>query len=473
MDNDKCFYIRILSPVHVGCDEVYEPTGFVVDERAGVLTAFDPLDFFRRLGGQDKGRFADICRKGTVDSIMELYKFMREKTFPGHQVGMCEGLVAHYQKTLSFSNRDRKKIQQELNNFAISRTSFDPTTQKPYIPGSVIKGALRTAYLNHMAKSKTVNYDRRDRKAADVLEKGLLEYQRLENDPFRLLKVSDFHPVGPCRTQIVFAVNEKKTASQFPARGPYQILEIIEPGTIFTGTIRVVEPLNRAVVATPLSEKTVLDSANEFYRREMMRENEELEEADIPPFLPVGKEPGIRLRIGRHSGAESVTIEGHRQIRIMKGKGEKAGFSTKGATTFWLASAMASGYRKTNLKPFGWVSLGILSEEMAAALVSQAEADEAAVGTAPVDGLSAHVAPKPPIMPKAEPRHEKWDGATVSWNPGMRDVTAVWRDKKAQGEGALVPGNLRGRLIDKRKSIKTSVTVELVGNGFRIVDIQG
>src|SRR3989339_422674 len=234
MNTENRFYIRILSPVHIGCDEVYDPTGFVVNENAATLTAFEPLDFFRSLGVQDKKRYADTCRMGTIESILELYKFMKGKQFRGHTVGMCDGLVAQYQKTLGISVRDRKKIQQELNNFSISRTSFSPTTQKPFIPGSAIKGALRTAYLNHVAKDKRVPYDRKDRKAGDILEKGLLDYQKLENDPFRLLKVSDFHPVGPFRTKIVFAVNEKKIPSEFSARGPYQILEIIEPGAIFT-----------------------------------------------------------------------------------------------------------------------------------------------------------------------------------------------------------------------------------------------
>ncbi|MDX9745948.1 MAG: type III-A CRISPR-associated RAMP protein Csm5 [Syntrophales bacterium] len=473
MENDKRFYIRILSPVHVGCDEVYEPTGFVVNEDAAILTAFDPLDFFSRLGGQDKGRYAGICRKGTVESIMELYKFMKGKTFPGHEVGMCEGFVAHYKKTLSLSSHDRRKIQQELNNFTISRTSFDPTTQKPYVPGSAIKGALRTAYLNHMAKRKTVNYDRRDRKAADNLEKGLLEYQKLENDPFRLLKVSDFYPVGPCRTRIVYAVNEKKTASQFLARGPYQILEIVEPGAIFTGTIRVLEPLTRSVIAEPLTEKTILDSAAAFYRSEMGRENEELVEADIPAFSSPGKEVGVQLRIGRHSGAESVTIEGHRQIRIMKKRGERPGYSNKGATTFWLAASVASGYPKTTLKPFGWVSLGVLSAEMAAALVSQAEPEKTSGVSVSVSHPLADEVPAMTIVPKTKPRREKWDAATVSWNPGSRIVTAVWNGKKAQGEGSLIPESLKGRVVEKRKSIQTLVTVEPVGNGFRIVEIQG
>jgi len=162
MNEEKIFYIRILSPVHVGCDEVYEPMGFVVDENTCTLTAFDPLEFFRHLGQQDKDRFTAICRKGSLESIMELYKFMRKQRFDGYALDVCRGFVEHYKKTLSASATDSKKIQQELNNFTIARTAFSPVTQQPYIPGSAIKGALRTAYLNHLAAGESVSYDRKD-----------------------------------------------------------------------------------------------------------------------------------------------------------------------------------------------------------------------------------------------------------------------------------------------------------------------
>src|SRR5947207_15498024 len=43
------------------------------------------------------------------------------------------------------------------------------------------------------------------------------------------------------------------------------------------------------------------------------------------------------LRVGRHSGAESVTVRGVRKIRIMKGRGQPAQDATS-ATTAWLAA---------------------------------------------------------------------------------------------------------------------------------------
>lgn len=356
MSEEKTNFIRIISPVHVGCDEVYEPMGFVVDENTCTLTAFDPLDFFRHLGQQDKDHFTAICRKGSLESIMELSKFMRNKRFDGYVLDVCRGFVEHYIKSLSASIKDSRKIQQELNNFTIARTAFSPTTQQPYIPGSAIKGALRTAYLNRLAAGESVPYDLKDRKAAEILEKGLLHYQDLQNDPFRLLKVSDFHPVGTCRTKIVYAVNEKKKISNKPAKGPYQILEIIEPGAVFAGTINVLAPLTKEVIRTPLNEKALLDSAVVFYTKEKDREDNELDEITVPAVRMTAQDGTIPLRMGRHSGAESVTIDGHRNILIMQGGDRPATHGTR-ATTFWLASESSVNYPKSQLRPFGWVVL--------------------------------------------------------------------------------------------------------------------
>ncbi|HBL22948.1 MAG TPA: type III-A CRISPR-associated RAMP protein Csm5, partial [Deltaproteobacteria bacterium] len=346
MIEEKRFFIKTLAPVHIGCDEVYEPTGFVIDEDRGVLHAFDPLDFLRGLSGPERQQLSFICRKGTVESILELYKFMRGKRFEGRHVAVCRGFVGHYRQTLSMRINDLKKMQQELNRFFISRTAFNPTTQQPFIPGSSIKGALRTAYLNGRQRVKPLP----PAKDATQLEKNLLDGGAFETDPFRLLKVSDFHPVGPCQTKVIYAVNEKKQKdAKYRAGGPYQILEVIEPSAIFVGTIQVLPPLSNSIIKTPLTEPAVLESTASFYGKEKRREDEELMAAGLPPLHGEHIEDGIPLRIGRHCGAESLTIEGHRRIRIMQGRDKQATVSTRGATTFWLAAEEPRNYQKTTL----------------------------------------------------------------------------------------------------------------------------
>jgi CRISPR-associated protein Csm5 len=58
------------------------------------------------------------------------------------------------------------------------------------------------------------------------------------------------------------------------------------------------------------------------------------------------------LRVGRHSGAESVTVNGVRNIRIMKGRGQPPEQAAE-AKTWWLAAGDKD--QRTGLLPFGWV----------------------------------------------------------------------------------------------------------------------
>jgi len=71
-----------------------------------------------------------------------------------------------------------------------------------------------------------------------------------------------------------------------------------------------------------------------------------------------GTQPFL-VRLGRHSGAEAVTIEGQRRITI-RGKGGQKRISERGATTIWLASEKAQPDSNSILTPFGWALIEIL-----------------------------------------------------------------------------------------------------------------
>jgi CRISPR-associated protein Csm5 len=81
----------------------------------------------------------------------------------------------------------------------------------------------------------------------------------------------------------------------------------------------------------------IVAACNDFYRpileaeMVLMRERKYLDplwEKSIQQILVAAHDKMQRgeaflLRVGRHSGAESVTLNGVRQIKIMKGKGEQ------------------------------------------------------------------------------------------------------------------------------------------------------
>lgn len=354
-------YLKVLSPIHIGCDEVYEPTGFVIDETNHQMVVFEPLDFIAMLDPAEKKRFSDICAQGTVASILEIYKFLSGRAVHGKTVEICSGLISHYRKTLALPGHDEQRIKGELSNFVISRTAFRPDDQRPYIPGSSVKGALRTAYLNAVAGIKKVTTPR-GRFAFKELEKTLLDGGSFDTDPFRLIKVSDFQPVGAVKTRVVYAINEKKHPSQYEPPRPFQILEVIEPDSIFQGTLSFEPPQRRSGIRTPVAPPELLKSAVLFYTEENKRELDELYRLDIKGVSAHDLPDMLPIRLGRHSGAESVTINGHRSIKIMGAGGEKPKFLDQ-ATTIWLASDHSKPTDKNGLVPFGWAGMDSVTQD--------------------------------------------------------------------------------------------------------------
>ncbi|MGC8658910.1 MAG: type III-A CRISPR-associated RAMP protein Csm5 [Desulfomonilaceae bacterium] len=469
------FMIRTICPVHLGCDDVYDPLSFTLDPETSELIVFDPSEFLGGLSDGELKKFSDICKEGTLSSIIKIYKFMRNQRPLGRRVGVCSGFLAHYDKALSIPERDQGRIQQELNRFIINRTAYLPTTDRPYIPGSAIKGSIRTAYLNLLAAQRKVNPERG--KGKD-LEKQLLDGGAFATDPFRLLKVSDFMPVGEIKTKIVYAVNEKKKQSIHEARGPYQILETIEPGSLFVGTITLEQPGQGAGIKTPLKIKNVMDSLKSFYTKEKNSENKALQDVNIPTD-PMPANEGTILRLGRHSGAESVTIDGYRDIRIMLGGG-KSKFLTH-STTMWLSSEYDNPKSKNTLRAFGWATLTQITADQKSELLEKeaswrtGNADQRTVVLQRIQDRMSRVARNEakPIASKASvqtaSQPEKWLGATLTWHPGPGEIVAQLGTKKASTKDrGLVPETMKKKLFDKKKPVAANVEVI----SFKIIRIE-
>ncbi|MBD3397551.1 type III-A CRISPR-associated RAMP protein Csm5 [Candidatus Micrarchaeota archaeon] len=355
------FYLKTLAPVHIGCDEAYEPLEFVVDENAHEIIRFDPEDFYGSMTDDDLEGFTKICRQGDPASILGIYKFLRGRSADGRRVKACKGFIDQYQKTLSMSVNISQDIINAINDFVIERTSFLSDTGRPYIPGSSIKGAIRTAYLNLLAHRRNVS--RKTGKYANTnLEKELLDDGKFDTDPFSMLKVSDFRPVGEVNTKIIYSVNEKKNPQKYRSRQLHQILEVVLPGAIFMGTISVNQPHPKSGIKTPLDMQTLKAALNAFYKSEKEREDQDLENIGAKPPINMDLGNANLMRIGRHSGAESITIEAHRNIKISPGSPRDAKYGTC-PTTISLASETKAPKHKENLVPFGWALLGEVDAE--------------------------------------------------------------------------------------------------------------
>lgn len=369
--------IKVLTPVYIGCGEVYEPFSFAIKDNK--LLVFDMEQLLSALDEKTRREFSNICLMGTSDAIIKMYKFVRrnvaerkdiiEKGIVKKTIDVTRALVEHYNSQIIGTNQPAQRSYQSQQNrpfnnssrvisqFQIYRTFFDPNSELPIIPGSSVKGAIRTAVLNarknEVANKTLRNYYYKDRFGkinydAKKLESDILKYKKFQEDPFSLVRVSDFRPVGQPKVKVTYAINVKKSSGK-PGRGPYQIVEALLEGE-FEGTITILkyQKSSERRIDSPLSFEEIKGALKGFYGKELEREKKEMEKTGIS--YKAIQQPTIPIRIGRHSGAECVTIEGFRVIRIM-------GSNTPGATptTLWLASEDRS--KPQNAMPFGWCSV--------------------------------------------------------------------------------------------------------------------
>jgi CRISPR-associated protein Csm5 len=116
--------------------------------------------------------------------------------------------------------------------------------------------------------------------------------------------------------------------------------------------------------------RQIAQACNAFYRQilqdeiRLLRERGYIDEDWARSVEAVLQDPRLAqgtaflLRVGRHSGAESVTLNGVLNIKIMRTQGQPAEFG-KEVKTVWLA-ANERGQQK-NLLPFGWLLVEIIA----------------------------------------------------------------------------------------------------------------
>lgn len=264
------FVISTLSPVHIGCGEDYEPTNYVVSDK-GALHSFDPFAM-AVAGGKvlmediDKALQEDdpAAQLRAVHAALQKY---RDRLPPAAnaEVPMCAGVLAHYRQT--------QNAPHDFNKNGIERTAFNLADQLPYLPGSSLKGAVRTAWLwkqgagaspitpqlkqrisefNRMIEEAILpngkstwqlkknctkrNYEDTRKgiekdlnKAADRLGPEWLG-GKFETDPMRALKIGDAHAAFPdIEREIRFCLNRSRSGrvSQAQSKNLYTRLEYI------------------------------------------------------------------------------------------------------------------------------------------------------------------------------------------------------------------------------------------------------
>jgi len=388
-------HITPLSPVHIGCNETYDPTNYVIEGDAFYEFSTD-IAISSLTEVAQKKLLKIVSGHANQDILKQVQGFFYENrealiAQAEHYFPVGKGVSDLYGKRIGKTAQHEQGGNQVLNKLGIERSSYNPLDRKPIFPGSSIKGAIRTAMLNQINNGAS----KQNRENNKQLQERLFEYSMrdLQKDPMRLVSVGDARWTASDNipgSEINFAVNRKRKLkegerlqqSMAEEKGLYQILECVsamQPRCLTT-TLNLHNPqaakqqqhkLPKAELQWSIGD--IAKACNDFYQKLFQRETENMRKMRYlysvwlevvqlifsPEILKkLDRNEAFILRLGRHSGAEAVTLEGARNgsIKIMSGNKGKPNYKDA-PTTWWLAASDKD--RKTDTLPFGWVLVEI------------------------------------------------------------------------------------------------------------------
>jgi CRISPR-associated protein Csm5 len=267
-----------ITPIHVGDGSLLAPEDYLLED--GAVARFVPERVVADMGPAERRRFLATLDAGRLG---EAQAILRRAVDPPRHVIERIGLGAGA----------RAKLAAVFEN-PLQRGEVRPfvrTGGRPYLPGSSVKGALRTALLEHFATRRqpavvralgeAAAQERRPGETgrrADALVRAAFDLgpKGPDNDPLRFVEVADA-PLPAGRTRIDLVENWKPRARGAPAAAvPMQVERLLSRAdgetVSFEVAIRVDPAAARAAraldpakaPADAVSIDTLVEAANAF-----------------------------------------------------------------------------------------------------------------------------------------------------------------------------------------------------------------
>jgi len=362
--------LTAITPIHIGSGEIYEPTNFVIDN--GVLYEFRDEDFFMELSSPQREALLNIAKENKSDSFVKIHNFVIKnaniaKRIANSMVVVTEGFEKEYNKVVGKVRQLEGKgraLDRVFNRFEIQRiqrkqvkTLDGSYAHTGYIVGSSLKGAISTAYREFVFKKEGKNA---------LKEKFEAKGKEINNNLFKAFKVSDSF-VEKVGTKIGFALNKERFEyDRYNQQNNIKLstqIEVIEKDSQFFvdinyGTLEIKEILQSCNDHyMPIFKSIMQDSIKNYVDTEFMDNYHRYLQLKPNQYL---------IRVGKHSGARAVTIEGLRDIKSKVsggGKRRKPNIfeQRKDETTTWLFGDNPKS--NSNLIPFGWLLCEVSDEE--------------------------------------------------------------------------------------------------------------
>lgn len=335
------FSIEPITAIHIGTGNELTPLDYFVTTKIGEMDFKRPvyvkyswdkiLDSIKK----DNKKLNEFMSISNVNNMVELRNFFHKNVTLKSMEALCETT----NEFLSLYHENKDPIQNAASVFEMQRNA----DKDAIIPGSSIKGAIRTAILNGeyliQKDKKLVTSD------IKTLESQLFGINRndAKNDPFRCISISDCTLPFKKGTQFVTCVKNvhvNKKTEEIEEKASMQLLaefirgELTGQKTIAEGRIIIDENLFKinSSMTKKYSIKDIISMCNTFYMNEFNKEIDKFyaNESDntelITPLIDildaaVATQNTFILRVGRWSQVEFVTIDGIRAPKTPKKKG--------------------------------------------------------------------------------------------------------------------------------------------------------
>ena len=185
------FQLTALTPIHIGTGESLEPFEYVV--AGDTLYRFTLDEFMLKLTEGDQAKFVELVGW----SVPKTQRFVAEHVGEAVEAARFSTAVSPAARALYDGRMDGGAAYPEVSTCI-------RTGDQPYIPGSSLKGALRTALLYHAMEKDYPGQDARR------LEQAVFGFRTVQQDPFRAFKVGDGESLAE-RTRVrAVAVNTQR-----------------------------------------------------------------------------------------------------------------------------------------------------------------------------------------------------------------------------------------------------------------------
>jgi len=196
--------LEVLTAIHIGTGEELSPLDYYIasdisNSGKSKFIRFSIDQIISSLTKEERSRLLDIIDK---DNYLHLHNFFKDDNRAlkcdaiKYEAEISSELEREYSEYLRRGRNGNSFLQ---NQMLISETKHVPGSMVPYIPGSSIKGAIRTAVLDYLlveSNSGIKNEIGRIRNSKE-LEARILKAENsngrfnIDRDPFRTLQVSD------------------------------------------------------------------------------------------------------------------------------------------------------------------------------------------------------------------------------------------------------------------------------------------